>query len=78
MYINYAMRDIKTSKFLENCKYNPLKKGGLNKKRHISMLKVKLYFFSSFFLVEVVRFFVTYGLARNRLCKGWDNIIVQN
>jgi hypothetical protein len=53
MYINYAMRDIKTSKFLENCKYNPLKKGGLNKKRHISMLKVKLYFFSSFFSVEV-------------------------
>jgi hypothetical protein len=43
MYINYAMRDIKASKFLENCKYNPLKKGGgLNKKRHISMLKVKL------------------------------------
>jgi hypothetical protein len=30
------------------------------------MLKVKLYFFSSFFLVEVVRFFVTYGLARNK------------
>jgi hypothetical protein len=26
-----------------------------------------------------VRFFVTYGLARNknRLCKGWDNRIVQ-
>jgi hypothetical protein len=29
------------------------------------MLKVKLYFFSSF-LVEVVRFFVTYDLARNK------------
>ncbi|CAB9541741.1 hypothetical protein BROOK1789B_2127 [Bathymodiolus brooksi thiotrophic gill symbiont] len=30
-------------------------------------------------MVEVVRFFVTYGLARNknRLCKGWDNRIVQ-
>jgi hypothetical protein len=30
-------------------------------------------------LVEVVRFFVTYGLVRNknRLCKGWDNRIVQ-
>jgi hypothetical protein len=30
-------------------------------------------------LVEVVRFFVTYGLAinKNRLCKGWDNRIVQ-
>jgi hypothetical protein len=30
-------------------------------------------------LVEVVRFLVTYGLARNknRLCKGWDNRIVQ-
>jgi hypothetical protein len=30
-------------------------------------------------LVEVVRFFVSYGLARNknRLCKGWDNRIVQ-
>jgi hypothetical protein len=30
-------------------------------------------------LVEVVRFFVTDGLARNknRLCKGWDNRIVQ-
>jgi hypothetical protein len=30
-------------------------------------------------LVEVVRFFVTYGLARNKnsLCKGWDNRIVQ-
>jgi hypothetical protein len=30
-------------------------------------------------LVEVVRFFVTYGLARNknRLCKGWDKIIKQ-
>jgi hypothetical protein len=46
------------------------------------MLKVKLYFFSllkNFFWVEVVRFFVTYGLARNenRLCKGWDNRIVQ-
>jgi hypothetical protein len=29
-------------------------------------------------LVEVVRFFVTYGLARNknRLSKGWDNRIV--
>ena len=57
----------------------------MNTKRHISMLKVKLYFFSLFlaflfFLVEVVHFFVTYGLARNknRLCKGWDNIIVQN
>jgi hypothetical protein len=26
-----------------------------------------------------VRFFVSYGLARNknRLCKGWDNRIVQ-
>ena len=46
------------------------------------MLKVKLYLFSlflKFVLVEVVRFFVTYGLARNknRLCKGWDNRIVQ-
>jgi hypothetical protein len=29
------------------------------------MLKVKLYFFSSF-LVEMVRFFVTYDLARNK------------
>ena len=29
------------------------------------MLKVKLYFFSSF-LVEVVRFFITYDLARNK------------
>jgi hypothetical protein len=29
------------------------------------MLKVKLYFFTSF-LVEVVRFFVTYDLARNK------------
>jgi len=29
------------------------------------MLKVKLYFFSSF-LVEVVHFFVTYDLARNK------------
>jgi len=30
-------------------------------------------------LVEVVRFFVAYGLARNknRLCKGWDDRIVQ-
>jgi hypothetical protein len=30
-------------------------------------------------LVEVVRFFVTYGLARNKngLCKGWDKRIVQ-
>jgi preprotein translocase subunit Sec63 len=28
MYINYAMQDIKTSKFLYNCKYNPLKKEG--------------------------------------------------
>ena len=47
----------------------------MNKKCHISMLEVK-FFFS---LVEVVRFFVTYGLARNknRLCKGWDNRIVQ-
>jgi hypothetical protein len=37
------------------------------------------YILVSFFLVEVVRFFVTYGLARNknRLCKGWDNRIVQ-
>jgi hypothetical protein len=27
----------------------------------------------------MVRFFVTYGLVRNknRLCKGWDNRIVQ-
>ena len=41
------------------------KKKGFNKKRHISMLKVKLYFFSSF-LVEVVHFFVTYDLARNK------------
>ena len=59
------MWGIKTSKLKKNCKYNPLEKGGLNKKRHISMLKVKLYFFSSF-LVEVVRFFVTYDLARNK------------
>ena len=54
----------------------------MNEKHHISMLKVKLYLFSLFLkfaLVEVVRFFVTYGLARNknRLCKGWDNRIVQ-
>ena len=54
----------------------------MNKKRHISMLKVKLYLFSlflKFVLVEVVRFLVTYGLARNknRLCKEWDNRIVQ-
>jgi hypothetical protein len=46
------------------------------------MLKVKLYLFSlflKFILVEVVRFLVSYGLARNknRLCKGWDNRIVQ-
>jgi hypothetical protein len=45
-----------------------------NKKRHISMLKVKLYFFSSFFLVEVVRFFVTYGLARNKTGSVKDGI----
>ena len=42
------------------------------------MLKVKLYFFSSFFLVEVVRFFVTYGLARNKTgsVKDGNNRIV--
>jgi hypothetical protein len=46
------------------------------------MLKVKLYFFSLFliyfFWVEVVRFFVTYGLARNknRLCKIWEFTIL--
>ena len=42
------------------------------------MLKVKLYFFSSF-LVEVVCFFVTYDLARNKTgsVKGWDDRIVQ-
>ena len=34
----------------------------MNKKRHISMLEVKF----SFSLVEVVRFFVIYGLARNK------------
>jgi hypothetical protein len=38
------------------------------------MLKVKLYFFSSFFLVEVVRFFVTYGLARNKTGSVNDGI----
>jgi hypothetical protein len=38
------------------------------------MLKVKLYFFSSFFLVEVVRFFVTYGLARNKTGSAKDGI----
>ena len=38
------------------------------------MLKVKLYFFSSFFLVEVVRFFVTYGLARNKTGSVKDGI----
>ena len=38
------------------------------------MLKVKLYFFSSFFLVEVVRFFVTYGLARNETGSVKDGI----
>jgi hypothetical protein len=33
----------------------------------------------NFSMSEVVRFFATYGLARNknRLCKGWDNRIVQ-
>jgi hypothetical protein len=49
-----------------NCKYNPLKKGGLNKKRHISMLEVN-FFFS---LVEVVRFFVIYDLARPKKKKS--------
>ena len=34
----------------------------MNKKRHISMLEVKF----SFSLVEVVCFFVIYGLARNK------------
>ena len=34
----------------------------MNKKRHISMLEVKF----SFSLVEVVRFFVIYDLARNK------------
>ena len=38
------------------------------------MLKVKLYFFSSFFLVEVVRFFVTYSLARNKTGSVKDGI----
>jgi ATP/ADP translocase len=38
------------------------------------MLKVKLYFFSSFFLVEVVCFFVTYGLARNKTGSVKDGI----
>ena len=38
------------------------------------MLKVKLYFFSSFFLVEVVHFFVTYGLARNKTGSVKDGI----
>jgi len=38
------------------------------------MLKVKLYFFSSFFLVEVVRFFVTNGLARNKTGSVKDGI----
>ena len=38
------------------------------------MLKVKSYFFSSFFLVEVVRFFVTYGLARNKTGSVKDGI----
>ena len=37
-------------------------------------LEVKLYFFSSFFLVEVVRFFVTYGLARNKTGSVKDGI----
>ena len=46
----------------------------MNKKCHISMLKVKLYFFSSFFLVEVVRFFVTNGLARNKTGSVKDGI----
>ena len=46
----------------------------MNKKRHISILKVKLYFFSSFFLVEVVRFFVTYDLARNKTGSVKDGI----
>jgi hypothetical protein len=40
---------------------------------------VTLLYFLNFVLVEVVRFLVSYGLARNknRLCKGWDNRIVQ-
>ena len=38
------------------------------------MLKVKLYLFSSFFLVEVVRFFETYGLARNKTGYVKDGI----
>jgi hypothetical protein len=41
------------------------------------MLKVKLYFFSLFLkfcLVEVVRFFVTYGLARNKTGSVKDGI----
>jgi hypothetical protein len=38
------------------------------------MLKVKLYFFSSFLLVEVVRFFVTNGLARNKTSSVKDGI----
>ena len=38
------------------------------------MLKIKLYFFSSFFWVEVVRFFVTYGLARNKTGSVKDGI----
>ena len=42
----------------------------MNKKRHISMLEVK-FFFS---LVEVVRFFVTYGLARNKTGSVKDGI----
>jgi hypothetical protein len=41
---------------------------------YISFLKVKLYFFSSFFLVEVVRFFVTCGLARNKTGSVKDGI----
>jgi hypothetical protein len=44
------------------------------------MLKVKLYFFSSF-LVEVVRFFVTYDLARNKtgsVKNGMDSLILDN
>jgi hypothetical protein len=38
------------------------------------MLKVKLYFFSSFFLLEVVRFFVTYDIARNKTDSVKDGI----
>ena len=55
----------KISKFKKNCKYNPLKKGGLNKKRHISMLKVKLYLFSLF-----LKF--CFGRSGAFLCNLWS------